>query len=98
MPGLDKLLNDGSPIAHPPLRRLLTDGIRHWMDHGTSDFSVDLSTYPDHMQEAICTIVREHAQIGWDNAIHGLLSKAWVDLASLSSNETPGHLKKANFG
>jgi hypothetical protein len=36
------------------------------------------------MEEAIRTIVSEQERIGWDNAIHGLLSKAWIDLASLS--------------
>ncbi|KAI2498647.1 hypothetical protein MHU86_15824 [Fragilaria crotonensis] len=83
IPGLEKLRKDGSRLAHP-LRQILSDGIRHWIDTGTSNFRVDTTTYPAHMEEAIRTIVREQERIGWDNALHGLLSKAWTDLASLS--------------
>lgn len=49
-----------------------------------STFQIDVTEYPVHMKEIISTILREQEKIGWDHAIHGLLSKAWADLASVS--------------
>lgn len=66
-----------------PIRTLLVSGIEHWRATGSSNFRVDVNDYPSHMRDYVQNILRDQELIGWDNAIHGLLSKSWVDLASL---------------
>ena len=36
------------------------------------------------MRDSISHIIQEQCNIGWQNALHRLLSKSWIDLASLS--------------
>ncbi|KAI2497473.1 hypothetical protein MHU86_17023 [Fragilaria crotonensis] len=75
-----------------PSRTLLVSGIEHWRATGSSKFRVDVNDYPSHMRDHVQNILRDQELIGWDNAIHGLLSKSWVDLASLdycSSHRSP---------
>jgi hypothetical protein len=56
------------------------------MTTGDSNFSVDCQQYPAHMRDSISHIIQEQCNFGWQNALHGLLSKSWIDLASLSYN------------
>ena len=53
---------------------MIHDGRRH---HCSFSFN-----YPPHMRGAVTQILQDQEAIGWGNAIKGLLSKSWIDLAS----------------
>ena len=69
--------------GHNPINILLISEIGYWRLTGSSYFWVNITEYPSHMQDPVQRIIREQERIGWDNAIHGLLYKSWIDLASL---------------
>lgn len=52
-----------------PLRKVLTEGITHWVNTGSSNFQVRITDYPPHMREVVRNIIKAQAAIGWDNAI-----------------------------
>jgi hypothetical protein len=81
--GLSLLLKDPKGVAHP-LRKLLVEGIRHWIDNGNSDYNPSIDDFPLHMHDSIQAVILTQGQIGWDNALRGFLSKFWYDLALLS--------------
>lgn len=85
--GITQLRRDTVSGPHP-LRKLLTEGITHWVNTGSSNFQVCIPDYPSHMREAVRTITAEQAAIGWENAIKGFLSKSWMDIASMEYGHT----------
>ncbi len=62
-PGLNAFRRDPSATRNP-LRRILADGISHWMTTGDSNFSVDCQQYPAHMRDSIRHIIQEQCNIG----------------------------------
>lgn len=80
--GLHALLKDSKfPDSHP-IRRVLHDGIRHWITDQKVAFQPSIDGYPPEMQASIRLAIQSQSSIGWDNAIRGFLSKEWTDLAS----------------
>jgi hypothetical protein len=88
MASLRRALSARPEDVHNPVTTLLVSGIEHWRSTGSSIFRVNLNDYPSHMHDPVKRILRDQERIGWDNAIHGLLSKSWIDLASLDYAHT----------
>jgi hypothetical protein len=70
-----------------PTRRILSDGIQHWIEKPTERFRPDLTSYPSLIIASTMGAIDSQTHIGWNNAIRGFLSQAWTDLASRSLSD-----------
>ncbi|KAI2510061.1 hypothetical protein MHU86_4355 [Fragilaria crotonensis] len=86
--GRSQLSKDSYETSPHLLKHLLMDGIRFWQHTGNQDFyPTTLQQYPQHMREAVHQVLQKQSAIGWDNALRGYLSKAWIHLASLDKDD-----------
>jgi hypothetical protein len=79
--GIQTLYRDPKLQGAHPLRRMVVEGLRHWMKQDNTGFHPDTSVYPFHLREPFQEAVRRQSLIGWDNLLRGFVSKAWYDIA-----------------
>ena len=77
---LQQLRKDLSPGGKHPVRKLIADGMEEWFRTGSA-LDTDLSLYPEHLRGTIRSALEDQGCIGWGQAAHGFLSKAWTHLA-----------------
>ena len=91
--GRSQILKDSYEKSPHLLRHLLMDGIRYWQHTGNQDFyPTTMQQYPQHMREAVHNVLHKQSAIGWDNALRGYLSKAWIHLASIDKDDASKQL------
>jgi hypothetical protein len=69
-----------------PARFLLLWGLKHWYSQTDESFRPDVSSFPEHMQEAIEQALDSQERIGWYQASKGFFSKQWSQLATQDLN------------
>ncbi|KAI2495722.1 hypothetical protein MHU86_18781 [Fragilaria crotonensis] len=66
-----------------PIRFLLIEGIKHWIEHPDRPFRPNVEHFPPHLHDSIHQAISSQERIGWKHLLNGFLSTAWRSLAHL---------------
>jgi hypothetical protein len=66
-----------------PLRYLIPDAIRHWIDHPDCPFQPNVNAFPPHLHAHIHNAIDSQERIGWRHLLTGFLSTEWRSLACM---------------
>jgi hypothetical protein len=64
-----------------PIRFLLIEGIKQWIEHPDRPFRPNVEHFPPHLHDSIHQAISSQERIGWKHLLNGFLSTAWRSLA-----------------
>jgi hypothetical protein len=81
-----RLLQSVTKITHRapyhPALVILTNGIEQWLAMEPITIQAQVQALPQHIQDGVSKAIYEQFDIGWNNAIRGLLSSQWAQSAA----------------
>jgi hypothetical protein len=68
---------------HHPALVILSNGINQWLSSTQITIQDEVTTLPILLQATVSRAIYEQFNIGWNNALRGMLSQQWAQAASL---------------